>query len=99
MAKMLEKTQEKMTKWHFVQICGSYIQQIDDVDEHIHQLDASKLKEEEEDTIIINSKICKRVLNVITQMPTKVPQKIANIPKTRRTWKYNNISKLNYWRL
>jgi hypothetical protein len=32
-------------------------------------------------------------------MPTKVPQKIANIPKTRRTWKYNNISKLNYWRL
>jgi hypothetical protein len=48
-------------------------------------LDASKLKEEEEDTIIINSKICKRVLNVVTQMPTKVPQKIANIAKTRRT--------------
>jgi hypothetical protein len=62
MAKMLEKTQEEMTKWHFVQICGSYIQQIDDVDEHIHQLDASKLKEEEDDTIIIIVKYAKRLL-------------------------------------
>jgi hypothetical protein len=76
MVKMLEKTQEKMTKWHFVQICGSYIQQIDDVDEHIHQLDASKLKEKEEDTIIISNKICKTIVNVVTQMPTKVPQKL-----------------------
>ncbi len=73
---MLEKTQEEMTKCHFVQICGSYIQKIDDVDEHIHQLDASKLKEKEEDTIIISSKICKTVVNLVTQMPTKVPQKL-----------------------
>ncbi len=82
---MLEKTQEEMTKWHFVQICGLYIQQIDDVDEHIHQQDASKLKEKEEGTIIISSKIHKTIVNVVTQMPAKVPQKIANIAKTRRT--------------
>jgi hypothetical protein len=76
MAKMLEKRRDDEEKWLFVQMCGSYIEQIDDVDEHTHQLDASKLKEEEEDTIIINSKICKRVVNVVTQMPTKVPQKL-----------------------
>jgi hypothetical protein len=76
MAKMLGKTKEEMTKWHFVQICGSYIQKIDDVDEHIHQLDASKLKEKKEDTIIISNKICKIVVNVVPQMPTKVPQKL-----------------------
>lgn len=75
MAKMLGKTQEEMTKWHFVQICGLDIQKLDDVDEHIHQLDASKLKEKEEDTIIISNKVCKIVVNVVTQMPTKVPQK------------------------
>lgn len=98
MAKMLEKTQEEMTKWHFVQIWGWYIQQIDDVDEHIHQLDASKLKEEEEDTIIVIVKYAKKLL-MSSPNADQGASKITNIAKTRRTWKYSNISKLNYWKL
>jgi len=76
MAKMLEKTHEEMTKWHFVQICGSYIQHIDDVDEHISSIGCFKIKRRGRGYHHHHNKIRKKVVNVVTQMPTKVPQKL-----------------------
>jgi hypothetical protein len=73
---MLEKTQEELTSGILFKYMDHTFKKFDDVGEHIHQLGASKLKEKEEDTIIISIKICKIVVNVVTQMPTKVPQKL-----------------------